>query len=432
MTDTLQRYLEAGLLPIGDDDEKFEYLERAAADLDGTLRKNPAKAARFALVLLDPGISSEDPVIVEAESALATHWKTIRNKFDDSPVNVLRGVILRALEAATEDNVSMAAIVWLATASYRPHASLGGEAQVIDDFLFCLGTATQSHAEAIWSQTLSEPERMPTPRISTPSLEAFKTNRQALANRLGAAAGPNGSGLQYQDGNPHWPSQNGPWVGDFGLRASAAVAVSLDAAIAATIEPLGQFSIDLQETLRDHAKAVRAALKTSLSRVDKLLEVERRRTALLWWRQSLYSPSAAASYRSIPKEIVPVLMAVDLAEQLPPPAPVSVEHFLREAIRDVIGEGNSTDIVTLPALQTALVATPDVTLRTQSIGKADGAPARTSLLDYLAGQPSDSSDEGQVASSTGLGPETKLGLGELGVWLFRDLQVAELAETVAA
>ena len=63
-----------------------------------------------------------------------------------------------------------------------------------------------------------------------------------------------------------------------------------------------------------------------------------RRTDLLWWRHSLYSSSLAQGYRQVPTAVAAVFMAIDVHHQVGPITPISVEFFLREAVRETLGE----------------------------------------------------------------------------------------------
>lgn len=103
--DVLIRFLGVGLLDVKGDDTKLEKLQTTAADLSATLKKAPSKSAAFALIAFDPSSPATDPVIQEAVEALQNRWPTYINTFSDTPVTVIRALLLDALfKAASEDD----------------------------------------------------------------------------------------------------------------------------------------------------------------------------------------------------------------------------------------------------------------------------------------------------------------------------------------
>ena len=103
--DVLIRFLSAGLLDVNGDDAKLEKLQTTAADLSEVLKTTPSKSASFALIAFDPTSPATDPVIQEAVAALQNRWATYINTFADTPVTVIRALLLEALsKAASEDD----------------------------------------------------------------------------------------------------------------------------------------------------------------------------------------------------------------------------------------------------------------------------------------------------------------------------------------
>ncbi len=95
--DVLIRFLSAGLLEVQGDDAKLEKLQATAADLSDVLKKIPSKSASFSLIAFDPTSPEDDPVIQEAIEALQNRWPTYINTFSDTPVSVIRALLLDAL-----------------------------------------------------------------------------------------------------------------------------------------------------------------------------------------------------------------------------------------------------------------------------------------------------------------------------------------------
>ena len=70
----LQPLLRAGLLEIGDSDERLENIEKSIADLEAKLKKAQALLPAYTLVALDPGIGDYEPVLQEVEAIVASHY----------------------------------------------------------------------------------------------------------------------------------------------------------------------------------------------------------------------------------------------------------------------------------------------------------------------------------------------------------------------
>lgn len=90
--------------------------------------------------------------------------------------------------------------------------------------------------------------------------------------------------------------------------------------------------IDLSGPLNSLAQAVSAHVDGTLAAVSRATTGLQRRTNLIWWKESLYSPSGRLSYRQMPTSTAAALMAFDLHQQVPTFSPASVAAFLHEAV----------------------------------------------------------------------------------------------------
>src|SRR5262245_4555751 len=128
MADTiLQRFLDQGLLDIGDDDEKLKHLQKASHDLMQRLQRKRFTAISTTLAALDPEIASDDPILVDAESLLKKYWTTVRNRYSGVPRQLLRAILFDALQSAGRADTSVAAMIWLTGSSIAQLINLGGE-----------------------------------------------------------------------------------------------------------------------------------------------------------------------------------------------------------------------------------------------------------------------------------------------------------------
>lgn len=430
----LQRFLNAGLLDIGDDDVKLTFLRDASGDVAKMLVGSPSLIPRYTLVALDSEIPADEPVLEQTEQAIIGHWNTLRNRFPDRPRVLIRAVILEALGiAAAEDNPKFAAIIWLTGASFLPHIRGTGQSGLLEEFLLELGTKAEEAAAHAWSPKVPDPPRIQSPLIKAENLPIGSVDLEALEDGLAAAAGPQRQdGRAQQNANPHWPNQAPHWSYQFAPRAAKAISASLDGAIQKNANGVAGA---LESLLRDHAKAVRAAIKTTMEHVGNAIAVEQRRAALLWWRKTLYSPSAQQGYRQMPAAVASFLMAADLAGLIVPNAPRSVEYLLREAVRDVAIRSldQALPSVSIPsfceALRRGLPKIKGVGAPSSDVG--DGRiPFATYVRQQIAGD--EKVPEETLRWRVGVAPEQDFQLDDLAVWLFRDLQAEAIATAEAA
>jgi hypothetical protein len=429
----LQQFLHAGMLPIGDADEKFAYLKAAAADVADRLIAAPGRTPAYTRAALDPQISLHDPIMEEAEEAVVVQWNTFRNRFEDRPRQLLRAVILEALRlAVSEVGPQMATLVWLSGASYLPYADLGQEREIFHAFFEKLGDDAEVAATAKWLGRKTEVTKLPTPLIKAPELISREVNVARLQKLFSAAAGPQdeqgglGPGM---DPNPHWSSSAPHWSYAFAPRAAKAIAGAVDPVIAALTKDLADHAGGTETLLRDHAKALRAALTTAMERVDQTVDAERKRTALLWWRQSLYSPSAGTGYRTLAFPLAALLMAIDLEAQTLANTPRSVEYLLRETVREVSLRDGRIPSVSVEAFCAGVLSGLRAMEHAPTLGTGEGeVPRRVSLLMYVRLWAAERSDLGETRDRLGVEGAEDIPLDDVAVWLFRDLQAESLAK----
>lgn len=427
--DILIRFLGAGLINVGGDDAKLDKLKETAADLAATLKKTPSKAAPFALIAFDPEAPADDPVIKEAIEALQKNWATYVNTFAGTPVAVIRAMLLDALaQAATDDDKVGVAFVTSAR-NALPFMEAGNERTIWADIVSDIERRVDTRAESDWATP--ESINVPAMTFSAPSAIEVSTsptsiNKAALAKKLEAAAGPNTLSGQATGGNPYWPhNQPQQWITEFGTRAADAIAEALAAAAEGSqIEP-----IDLSGPLKGFSQAVSAHVGETLKAVSGATAVLQRRTNLIWWKETLYSPSVRISYRGMPASTAAALMAFDLHEQVPTFSPASVAAFLHETvlslpslepaegrpIRDLLNEAIESHELT-PLREAAMQLFP----------KPGGRGPILGLVGHWAGRPP--LDDGKFHAQVGVPAATPLTVPQWATWLFRELQAARAAQ----
>lgn len=420
----LLKFLEIGAIDLKGDDTKLEKLRSTANDLSAALRKAPSKTASFTMVAADPNIAATDPTVDEAMAALRKQWETVANAFAERPVGILRAILLDAIvQAARSDDAIAVAFVNTARNALA-HAETSDEAEIWREAVSEIETKVDARAEAEWAtpeMVTVDPLQYTPPTPVSKDYEAPTVDRNELQAKIHSAAGPWGS----SNPNPHHFNNNpSAWAQVFADKMSVAIAETLDG----MAEELAPAPIDLSGPLSTLAKAVTAHVDKALISFSGATAGLQRRTNLLWWKESLYSPSVHASYLDLPAFEASALMALDLHEQVPTYSPASVSAFLREAIRCLPAEkgdqGNGErDVVSLVRdARTTAFMQPFRALAAQYTP----APVGRGPLLSLIGHPQDS---GAVEATTlralvGVDASTKMSPSDWGTYLFRELQTA--------
>lgn len=421
----LLKFLEIGAIDLKGDDTKLDKLRSTAKDLSAALRKAPSKTASFTMVAADPNIAAIDPTVEEAMAALRKQWETVANAFTGRPVSILRAMLLDAIvQAARSDDAIAVAFVNTARNALA-HAETSDEAEIWREAVSEIETKVDARAETEWATpemiTIDPLQYTPPVPVATTDYESPTVDQSDLQKKIHSAAGPWGSDPK----NPYSPHQNPQqWAQEFANKMSVAIAETLDG----MAEELAPTPVDLSNPLSTLAKAVTAHVEKALASFSGATAGLQRRTNLLWWKESLYSPSAHASYLDLPPFEASALMALDLHEQVPTYSPASVSAFLREAIRCLPAEKNvqgngERDVASLVRdARTTAVMQPFRALAAQYAP----APVGRGPLLSLIGHPQDS---GAVEATTlralaGVDASTKMTPSDWGTYLFRELQTA--------
>lgn len=424
----LLRFLNAGLLNLNGDDAKLAKLQEAAGDLAASLKKTPGKTAAFALIAFDPQAPVDDPVVMEAIAAIQKRWATYVNTFAGTPVTVIRAILLEALvQAADDEKVGVAFVASARNA--LPFMEAANEQAIWSDVVTEIEQRVDARAELEWAtpESIHIPAMTavtPTP-IELPTASANIDN-QALAKQLQAATGPN-SDSGPTNGNPYSSphSQNQQWVTEFGTRAAAAISTAFETAV----EESQAGSIDLSEPLLQLSQAVSTYVGNTLKAVSAATSGLQRRTNLIWWKESLYSPSAHTSYRALPAPTAAALMAFDLHRQVPAFSPASVAAFLHETVLslpdvDPVERRSIRNLVGEAVKSPALTGLRDVA--EQLVPDNGGRGPVLGLLGAGSVQPTLNDESFRV--KVGIPAATMLTLPEWAAWLFRELQAAEATQ----
>nr|WP_239069640.1 GTPase-associated system all-helical protein GASH [Streptomyces sp. SID13666] len=429
--------MTSGLIDVQGDDTKLEKIGLAAGDLAGALRKSPSKAVAYVLTAVDPEVDAGDPVIVEALAALAKHWVTYVNTFSGPPVAVARAIVLEALVQAAADNAPVGAAFVALTRNAFAVSELGADTSVWADVITGIEKVVDARAEAEWAVPSSVPAPVAdfkVPDLTPLAVSAGRTDVDQLRAEFQAAAGPQYAhpqqGQVATNGNPHW-AHNAPhnWVGEFGDRMAVSVAEALDAAVdGVTVQ-----SVDLSEPIRSLAAGVSGYVAEALTAVAAATAGLQRRVALLWWKESLFSPTGQVSYRDLPPTVAATLMAFDLHQQVPASSPASVVAFLAETV------------MSLPLVEVEQTyAVRDLVERAQTDASLNGArdagalitaepEGRGPVIALIAHRDVPASrDENAFRRLTGVPHDARLTLPQWACWVFREFQATSATAATKA
>lgn len=431
--DVLLRFLGSGLIDVGGDDAKLDKLRLTASDLAGSLKKSSSNALAYALVAFDPQAPADDPVVADALAALKKRWATYVNTFSGPPVAVVRAMLLDALAQAAADDDRIGVAVVASARNALPFMEAGDEREIWADVVTEIEERVDARAEAEWAtpSSIAVPAMaFEAPELKAPTVTTPRASRDYLKKQFRAAVGP-----QFQDpqrgnvatnGNPYWP-QNNPhqWVTEFGDRMAEAVAQCIDAVVGeTTIE-----QADLSDPFRALAVSVSSYVGNTLNTVTAATAGLQRRTNLLWWKETLFSPTTRVSYRDLPPASAATLMAFDLHQQVPMFSPASVAAFLSEA---VVGLPSIDQEKTYPMRELVAEAQTEAGLAVLRTAGADViAPpeGRGPLLALIAypDVPIARAEE-EFRRLTGVPPDAQLTLPGWASWVFRELQAARAAK----
>lgn len=421
--DVLIRFLSSGLLDVKGDDAKLEKLQTTAADLSAALKKTPLKSAAFALIAFDPSSSATDPVIQEAVEALQNRWATYINTFSDTPVMVIRALLLDALsKAASEDDYIGTAFI-----SYARNAlsfmEAGHESKIWGDVVAIIERQVNARAEAEWAT----PESIPVPEMNylAPGEISIRSpevslDKDTLTEKIAAAGGPTNAAGQKTEGNSVWPNSNNVWVHQFTPLLADAINDALEEMLdGIQIEP-----VDLSEPLKNLASAVSIHVDNTLQAVSGARAGLQRRTSLIWWKETLYSPSVQRSYRDMSPPIAAALMAFDLHQQVPTFSPASVAAFLHETVLS-LPDIDTQEVKTIRVLlEEALQADNLAPLRDTSAQLLPEPNGRGPLLGILGHGFGRNINDEQFRNLVGIPADSELTIPQWATWIFRELQAA--------
>ena len=419
----LQPILQAGLLDIGDSDERLANIESAIDDLEAKLKKTPSLFEHYVQTALDPEISAEEPAVVDVETIIAAHWKALRAKFPQRPVQIIRAVIINALYNIGSADVNLARIIYLAASNFYPYAKLGREKEIIERLISEFGDLAEKDAATRWSLDETEPTlKVPTLKIAGLQFGEITVDDKTLRTQLTTAAkhAPNPQGANYGSLNQYQHPEQ--WATHFAKYAGDGIVEVIETSLEEMTKSLSPTSIEtpINKFATDFKKALDQVLGNSL----RSLTAVERRSKLLWWKETLYSSSLKGSYRTLNTELQPVIMSVDLFDQLPNVSPVSVNFLLQDTL--LLLNAQAREPLSFTELLSKLLTTENKAILKDYL-KEQGPEGRIGLLTFLNLAVHDKVSIDDLKARTGISPDALISNGELAVMILQDQYVHYLS-----
>lgn len=422
----LQQYLTLQFIPI-DDESGVDKLQKSADHLAKKLKKEKYRISQFTLCAIDPGVSSEDPIMQEVQELVIKNWPVFVNKAGgNNLVTYNRAVILEALSQLSHEVVEIAGIIWLTGSSILKHYNLGREEEAITGWLKEIGILYENKAREIWAVSDYKLNgKLPTLENSTLQLKNYTTNADFLKEKLHAAAGPNKNNESGQvvetSGNRYWPNTNQNWATDFGNIASEGIATSINSVVKANNKEVSTYVTQSNENLKAYLNLLNpyfGTLVSSLLNKSNSLDL---RSQLLWIKESQYSDTLNESYRIAESNSLPFYIANDIAKIVPPIYPSSVDYFAKE-----IARVSNSDVDNKIQLGVAIEAiSKDRYL--QKDGPETDVQGRITLYHFVSGISKGKYKIENMTLLTGLTLETNVTKTELLVWFLHDMQSIKLS-----
>ncbi len=421
----LQHLLNEGhLRDLGEDTDRFDALALAVQDLSAELATDEGRAhvIPFTIVALDESTPPNDPTFEQLATAIVEHWSTYSNVYrGDPPRQLLRSVALAAVRAAAGTDDRVAGAAWYIAANRFTVAPT--EEMVARKFSSDLGKTAEAAATEVWKRPEAEPSfRMPARAdAEAAAVETLSMNKDFVAKEVLDALLTDASELSATDSRTA-QTTNDPkaWATAVAPELAAAISKAVGGGVNVLVERLNEAGLVSTDGMKGFASSVGDRVREALSEAQQAWAGRDLRSDLLWWRQSLYSPSLRDSYRHLDPHPAALAMAADLHTLVPDFAPLSVEFVLREAVRacGLDGTLSLADIVEHARVRRDLwsdvyqASAPRNRRRAPALSAAladDGTPG-----DWL----------GPVASAT-------LPIADAAVLVFRELQAARLSASDA-
>lgn len=429
-------YLKNGCLPsIGGDDSIYKKLNDAAQTVSNQLKEEPTKICSYSLVAIDNDIKEDEPILEDIENSIKEHWQMLRSQFPQMPILLYRAVILRALELLVENNPdeNFATIIYLSIVDVYPYFSIAHKEQLIlKEFIQRLGDIVETKAIAEWTIDKSDiVTKIPTLNLklsNSTKINKAKVDEETLKEQLINASDPYIQVGGARRSNHQWTTAHfNQWSTRFAPLAAKGITDVVNKALSEQYKETSPIASEIQTELNKILTKLRKNLQGSMEEAIQSSVAVERRSQLLWWKDTLYSPQLHKSYRKLSKFECVVAMAVDLYYLLPAIFPVSVDYILREVFFEVQGfENNEIAFIDFLSHVDDLENSPFLKKYFKQNESIEGRTNLVSFMEKIMYSKVDIKKE--LTTSIGILPDKKISYEDISVWILHCLAVDHLTQ----
>lgn len=406
----LQPFLRAGLIDIDNSDDRLTNIEQSIADLQAAFEKDYSVLPTYTLVALDPATPADEQVVIDTEAIIIMHWRVLRLKFPEPPTPIIRAVILNALYNVGINDSQAARIIYLTASNVYPYSKLGKEREMVEQIISELGDLAEQDATEAWSLSDEEPDfKLATLKLNGIKVDTIKADAAKLIERFTVAANQLGFSGNYN--NYQLVNQQ-----NFANHAATAVSEAIDSVSSGLVNSIDFSTLEssINKFFSDFKKSLDRTLKNSFNSITAV----ERRSKLLWWKETLYSPSIKNSYRTLNAHTQPIIMAADLYELLPEVSPASVDFLLKDTL--LILNSNASERISFGSAMKEFSTDANKLLLKDYIklGKETG---RITITDFFALLVNDKAKISDFSSFTGISEDELTSLSDISVIVLHDL-----------
>lgn len=427
----LQTYLNGQHIKT-DVTENIDSLKKAVKEIEKHLTKKKIKPdiISYILVALDPKIKDSDPVVQHVETIIIKKWPAFKNSVtatNDISTTYVRAVILESLSQLSKGDAATAALIWLSARDVIGHYQLDAEENSIRTFLQRLADQAEENGQAAWSISPKlQTSKFNGVEISISAVKAAEIDEESLKEQLLDAMVHSGWNSNAGGGkNPYSSAQNNwQWTKFAAENSATGITQVVNSALSRQAQSLSTISSSVEENLDGYFSQIQSFFEDLNGSIVDSITANNKRSELLWWKQSMYSPTLNVSYRSLDPLNAAVCMAYDLAEQVEPIYPESLDYLLRETLKDVHGDQAAEDRPLTEWLKDSLSLHENIqsVLKDSAVQGEERQPLLNAWANVLY-----LGETTHFFIETGIDKKAKLTASDLAVWLFHGLQAQKLA-----
>lgn len=418
----LQSLLDAQVFTLPDNDDRLAQLEISATQLAKKLQENISDIPFYTLVALDPKITGTEPVIMEVEDVIKANWATLRSNRPESPISIIRSVILSTLYKIGTVNAYCSQIIYLTATNFYPYAVLNNEKEIVENILLSIGQFAEQNAIEKWALSENPPSlKLGSLKVSNSQVKIPTINKDELTKGVIAAIKSTNPTTNHTVAH----GLNSSWGETFASELSKYVTNSVNTSFNSITFDSVSFEMSINKFFVDFKKSLDTELKSSFI----AMQAVERRSRLLWWKETLYSQHLKKSYREIDKELRPIVMAFDLYNQLPQITPVSVDYLLRDTLYQL--DNKTNEAVKICDILSVIENNPNKTLLQGCFNgpEIEDENRRITITDFIYLLVKEKKTTNELLDFTGIAPTKAVTSCDLAVMVLHDLLSNRIVES---